>query len=426
VTATDRWDEARKTYTLSLSQRTPPTQGQPNKQPMVIPIKLALIGPNGSPMGWSSVSGTEMVRDMVILEKDKLEITFQGVANRPVPSLLREFSAPVKLKAPLSENDELFLARHDDDPFNRWQALQDVAMRLMVEALAGRPWSAESVGAFAKALEDTASSKSLDAAFKAHAMALPSEPEVARNVGANVDPDQVHALRDQLVRDIVGQVGGSFRRIYEAAESGEAYQPDARQSGRRALRNAMLSLMVKGGLAGADALATEQYHGAGNMTDRYAALQIAVSNWTGEAEPLLADFRSRFTADPLVLDKWLSLNAIAPESGVLARIRAILDDPAFPRTNPNRLRALVGAFANSNPTQFARPDGAGFRFVTEFCADVDKRNPQVASRVLTSFRVWQSYEPTRRSMALAALKSLEEVPGLSRNLRDILGRTLAG
>jgi aminopeptidase N len=426
VTVTDRWDEATRRYTLSLSQRTPATQGQPTKLPMVIPIKLALIGPNGSPMGWSRVTGTEMVRDMVILDSERLEITFEGVANRPVPSLLREFSAPVKLKAPLGEDDELFLARHDDDPFNRWQALQDVAMRLMVEALGGRPWSAESVGAFAKALEDTASSKSLDAAFKAHAMALPSEPEVARNLGGNVDPDRVHAVRDQLVRDIVGAVGGSFRRIYEAAESGETYQPDARQSGRRALRNAMLSLMVKGGLTGADALAADQYRGAGNMTDRYAALQIAVTNWTGDAEPLLADFRARFTADPLVLDKWLSLNAIAPEPGVLPRIRSILADPAFPNTNPNRLRALVGAFANSNPTQFARPDGAGFRFVAEFCADVDKRNPQVASRVLTAFRVWQSYEPTRRSMALAALQSLEEVPGLSRNLRDILGRTLAG
>jgi aminopeptidase N len=162
------------------------------------------------------------------------------------------------------------------------------------------------------------------------------------------------------------------------------------------------------------------------MTDRYTALAASVGGWTSDAEALLGNFRTMFTADPLVLDKWLVLNAVAPEPNVVERVAAILADPAFPRNNPNRLRALVGSFGAGNPAQFARADGAGFRFVTEFVADVDKRNPQVAARVLTAFRVWRSYEAVRRGAAEAALTGLRDAGGLSRNTSDILERTLAG
>jgi aminopeptidase N len=162
------------------------------------------------------------------------------------------------------------------------------------------------------------------------------------------------------------------------------------------------------------------------MSDRFGALAAIVSNWTADAPDLLADFRRRFGADPLVFDKWLALSASPAEGGTLERVRAILAAPDFPRNNPNRLRALVGSFASGNPVQFARPDGAGFRFVAEFVADVDKRNPQVASRVLTAFRTFRTYEQGRRAAAEAALKSLAEAGGLSRNVADILERTLSG
>ncbi len=164
-------------------------------------------------------------------------------------------------------------------------------------------------------------------------------------------------------------------------------------------------------------------HDAANMTDRFAALAVSGAAWTAEAPALLADFRTRFTGDPLVLDKWLSVSASAPDDGVLERIKAILADPAFPKNNPNRLRALVGTFAMSNPTQFARADGAGFRFVADFVADVDTRNPQVAARVLTGFRIWPMLEPVRREAAKAALTALQTKGGLSRNTADILTRT---
>jgi aminopeptidase N len=213
---------------------------------------------------------------------------------------------------------------------------------------------------------------------------------------------------------------------YRANAVGEAFAPDTRQSGMRALRNAALTMLTLGGRAvGAD-LARTQYETAGNMTDRYAALAAVVAAWTPDAEALLGNFRTMFTADPLVLDKWLALNAVSPEGGVVARLGAILADPTFPRNNPNRLRALMANFGLNNPSQFARADGAGFRFVTEFVADVDMRNPQVAARVLTAFRVWRSFEPTRLAAAESALTALRDAGGLSRNTADILERMLAG
>jgi aminopeptidase N len=162
------------------------------------------------------------------------------------------------------------------------------------------------------------------------------------------------------------------------------------------------------------------------MTDRLAALAAAVASWTPEAQAMLGDFRTMYTADPLVFDKWLVLNAAPPHDATLDRVKAVLADPAFPRNNPNRLRALVGSFAMGNMVQFARPDGAGFRFVAEFVADVDTRNPQVAARVLTAFRIWPTFEAVRRAAAQGALQWLQESDQLSRNTADILGRMLEG
>jgi aminopeptidase N len=217
-----------------------------------------------------------------------------------------------------------------------------------------------------------------------------------------------------------------LEEIYRSNAVTAPYSTDVAQSGMRALRNGALALLVNGGGANGPSLARAQYDSATNMTDRYAALSAAVTGWTADAEALLGNFRTMYTADPLVLDKWLALNAIAPEANVVQRLGAILSDPGFPRNNPNRLRALMMSFGISNPSQFARMDGGGFRFVTEFVADVDKRNPQVAARVLTAFRIWRSYEAVRRAAAESALTALRDAGGLSRNTADILERTLAG
>lgn len=426
VSVRDAYDETSRTYRLTISQTVAPTPGQPDKSPMVLPVKFGLIGPNGSPMSWEAASGAELRDDLIVVDRDSVEVVFTGVTSRPVPSLFRGFSAPVNLTSSLSGTDRLFLARHDSDPFNRWQALQDVAISLLVDAHEGTPWPDEAVASLADALGDTLASSTLDPAFKALALSLPSEGDIARTIGRDVDPDRIHASRGDLVRRLVGRLGDVLHTTYAAQANDAPYSPDAAQAGRRALRNTALALLVRGGHPDGPALAARQYEDARNMTDRIAALGAAVASWTPEAPALLGDFRTMFTADPLVYDKWLSLNASAPHDATLERIRAILADPAFPRNNPNRLRALVGSFAMGNPVQFARPDGAGFRFVTEFVADVDTRNPQVAARVLTAFRTWRTLEPNRRGMAEAALRALSESGGLSRNTADILARTLAG
>ncbi len=425
VTIADSYDPASQTYRLTLSQNTAPTPGQPDKAALPIPVKFGLIGPNGSPMGWTAASG-DIRQDLLVLEGKSATFEFKGVPNRPVASLFREFSAPVKIVSNATQADRLFLARHDSDPFNRWQSLQDVAMAMMLGAVGGSPWAEADIGALAEALEDTIASTTLDAAFRALALSLPNESLVARTIGSNVDPDRIRAVRLQLIGALAARLEPALLATYRDNLTPGAYSTDTAQSARRSLKNAALSMLVVGKTADGARLAREQYDAAANMTDRFAALSTSVAGWTADAEALLGNFRTMFTADPLVLDKWLALNAIAAEPGTVARISAILADPSFPRGNPNRLRALVGSFGMSNPTQFARADGAGFRFITGVVADLDDRNPQIASRVLTAFRVWRSFEPGRQAAAQAALTALRDAGPLSRNVSEILERTLAG
>ncbi|KKC39795.1 aminopeptidase N [Devosia epidermidihirudinis] len=426
LTVEDNYDAANQTYTLKLKQETLPTPGQPTKAALVVPIKFGLIGPNGSPMEWSGVSGAEVRDEMIVLNTDAAEVTFTGVANRPVPSLLREFSAPVNMTTNLTQDDQLFLARHDNDPFNRWQALQDVGMALALSATKGTPWSDNAVAALSEAMADTLASDTLDDAFKALSLTIPAEYQIAQNLGSDVDPVRVHEVRSELLKAIFAPLAIQLLQAYRGLASDQPYAPDAKSNGHRALRNRLLGLLVASDAPGAANLAAEQYETARNMTDRLAALGASAYAWTEKAPVLLADFKIRFGGDPLVLDKWLAVTAAVPEDGVIERIRTILADPTFPKTNPNRLRSLMGVFAMSNPTQFTRADGAGFRFVAEFVAEIDKINPQVAARVLTGFRIWPMLEPKRREAAKSVLTTLQSGGSLSRNTADILTRMLAG
>ncbi|GLQ55072.1 aminopeptidase N [Devosia nitrariae] len=423
VTVSDTYDAESQTYRLSINQETAPTPGQPEKADRVIPVAFGLIGPNGSPMGWKGVSGGEVREDMIVLRDKSAEMTFTGVASKPVPSLLRGFSAPVNLATNLTQNDRLFLAQHDSDPFNRWQALQDVGLALIVDAVAGNEADEAAILALSAAMSDTLANNSLDDAFKALALNLPDEQLVGRTIGKDVDPAAIHTARKALLKAVFGPLVDRMYTAYATLASEAPYAPTTEQTGRRALRNRLMALMVTASPNG-PALAADQYRHATNMTDRFAALVAAGVAWTADAAALLADFRLRFAGDPLVFDKWLAVNARAEDEGVLSRIEIILDDPAFPKNNPNRLRSLVGSFAMGNPVQFTRADGAGFRFVTQFVADVDTRNPQVAARVLTGFRIWPMLEATRREAAREALVTLKENENLSRNTSDILARML--
>lgn len=420
----DSYDPSSQTYKLKLKQETLSTPGQPDKQPLVLPIRFGLLGPNGNPMEWSGVTGAEIRDDIIVFDTATAEVTFTGVANRPVASLLRGFSAPVIMDSKASQEDQLFLARHDSDPFNRWQALQDVGMALAVDAVRGTPWSAASAAALSQAMSDTLASETLDDAFKALALNIPDEQAIGREIGSDIDPDRIHTVRRDLLRVVFDPIAAQLLTAYNRLASDAPYAPDPQSTGRRALRNRLLGLLLAAEAPGASTLAAQQYASASNMTDCMAALASSTYADTPESQAMLADFRSRFGNDPLVLDKWLAVTAAAPRDGVIADMKAILAEPGFPKTNPNRLRALMATFAMNNPTQFARADGEGFRFVADFVAEVDKINPQVAARVLTGFRIWPMLERSRREAAQAALTTLQNV-SLSRNTADILTRMLA-
>ena len=313
----------------------------------------------------------------------------------------------------------------------RWfadnETWQDATSLLLAGTRAGGKLTDEKMaGELADALRETITGGNGDEAFKALTLALPTEENIAQALGKDVDPDAIHAARRALRMKVSADLHDTLLETYNALADSAPFSTEGPAMRKRTLRNAALALLVAGESEEAYRIAEAHYRNATNMTDRMAGLTpLALAN-APVSQALLGDFRTLYTADPLVFDKWLTLSGMVPDAGTLDRVKAILAAPSFPQNNPNRLRALMGSFANLNPTQFARADGAGFRFVAEFVADVDKRNPQVAARVLTAFRVWKTYEARRREEAENALKSLQESGGLSRNAADILSRTLEG
>lgn len=426
VTATGSWDEARKTYKLILAQKTLPTPGQLEKDLMVIPIKFGLLDQDGHDMNWQKATGAKIINDVIVFDEAKAEILFEGLESEPTPSLLREFSAPIVLKTNFTNEDQLFLARHDSDPFNKWQALQDVAMTVILDTIkTGSPFlpPEKTTSALLEALRETLENPELDDAFKAQALLIPAEGTIAQAVKSDIDPEAIHTTRNRLLRAIGRRLEPELKAVYLGLKGVcVPYILDTKAARARSLRNQCLSLLAAAGTDTADNLLRAHYEEADNMTDRMSALGAAVRCMSPSFESMLHDFKVKFGEDPLNLDKWLSLTASSPRDDVIEKMQNILADPTFPRTNPNRLRSLVGAFAAGNQVQFTRKDGAGFRFVTKFCRDIDGSSPQVAARVLTAFKTWRDLEKTRKNVAQSTLNALKNGGPLSTNTGDILSR----
>ncbi len=423
VMAAVSWDAGAGALKIVFDQTVSPTPGQPSKKSMTIPVRFGLVGPGGEEVTPSRVTGAELRGDVVVLEEARHEVVFEGLAVRPVPSLMRGFSAPVKLTTGLSTDEVLFLAAHDGDAFNRWQAGQTLAMKALAEASAAIRAGTRAVldGRIAAAFAAVAADERLDPDFRALAIGLPTEADVARELGADVDPDAILAARD-LLRGAIAEAGrDAFADLHRRLAPTGPFGFDAAAAGRRSLRNAALDYLVRGGDR---AQAAAAYAAADNMTDRLAALAIAVTADLPDAEAMLSDFHDRFADDPLVIDKWLMVQATAPVAGALDRVRALTAHPSFAITNPNRVRALITTFASGNQTQFNRADGAGFAFVADQVLTLDRINPQVASRLLSTFRSWRALEPRRRAYAEAELKRVAARPGLSRDVADIAERSL--
>jgi aminopeptidase N len=427
VTVSGRYDAARKTYTLEVKQTLAPTPGQPTKEPMVIPLSLGLVGKNGSDLALTLSNGKAIDRGVVVLTEPAQTFAFTGITERPALSINRGFSAPIKLVTDLDGDDLAFLAARDSDPFNRWQALQTTAMRLLIDNVAGlragkAPRSDEKLMvALAAILEDPA----LEPAFVALALVPPGEGDIAREIGRDIDPDAIFRARKALRAEIGGRLGPALSTVYERMTVRAPYSPDATSAGRRALRNVALDLMAATGAETAIARAAQQYDDADNMTDRMAALATLSLHVGPTREHALADFYTRYSSDALVVDKWFSLQAAIPQPDTLDKVRALSAHPAFSLANPNRVRALIGAFAQGNVTQFNRPDGAGYDFIADTILTLDPKNPQLAARMATAFRTWRTLEAGRQAKAEAALTRIKSTSGLSRDLADIVERALA-
>jgi aminopeptidase N len=425
VIADGQYDQAARTYTLQLSQSLAPTPGKPVKEPVVIPLKLGLVGADGADLPLQV--GGKPTGDVITLTGPSQTIVYEGVSERPVLSINREFSAPVKLTTNLSAEDLYRLAARDSDAFNRWQALQTLATRLLLKNVgllrAGKP--AETDDGLTAALAAILDDKKLEPAFVSLALTMPTESDIARDLGRDVDPQANFAARAHL-RSVIGSaLGEALAATYEKLASSAPYSPDAASAGRRSLKNAALDLMAATGQPAAIARAMTQYRQANNMTDRMTALATLAFHDCPERTEALRDFYQRYQSDPLIIDKWLGLQAMIPEAGTLDRVRELTAHPAFSMNNPNRVRALIGSFAHGNATQFNRADGAGYEFVADLVLALDSKNPQVAARLATAFRSWRALESVRRGKAEAALRRIATASTLSADVSDIVNRALA-
>ena len=429
LSVTSRYDAAAGTLTLDLAQTCGPTPGQDHKDPFVIPSGFGHVAEDDAPPPITSadLSADEAGRGLIVLATPTRSITFTGLRTRPVPSLLRGFSAPVRVVADTSDADLVTLVAHDSDSFNRWQASQTLAIRLLTRSTAairaGQPASFEP--AYADALRQVLEGADADPAFAAQGLSLPGEADLAREIGHDIDPDAIHQARDALRADLGVFLGAPLLALYERLDDHGPYTPDATASGRRALRALVLDLFAAGDRLGGTARAQAQFATATNMTDTMAALSVLAQGPAAARDEALASFYERFKADPLVVDKWFVLQAVQPDVGVLDRIRHLMTHPAFSIANPNRVRSLIGAFAAGNQTRFNAADGSGYDFVADVVLELDRINAQVAARLLSSFKSWRLLETGRRDRARAALESVAAKGALSADVADIALRALS-
>ncbi len=427
IVASGRYDATAQRYTLDLAQSTPPTPGQSEKQPMVLPIKLGLVGSQGD-LPLKTQSNAYAGDGLVILDGPSLSISFDGIAEPPIPSLLRGFSAPARLELDLSDADLIRQFSADSDSFNRWQALQSIATRALVTA--GRPDSGPgalpaTAAELGRALDGFLQADALaDPAFAAQVLRLPAPADIAREIGRDVDPDAIFAAHRALSTAIGTTLLPRLPGLRQALATKGPYKADAASAGRRALRNELLGLTALAAPEDGAALCEQQFETGDNLTDRLAAM-AAMTLIPGERrEQLVTRFAQAYAGEPLVLDKWLMAQALIAEPETLERVKRLMQHPAFSLGNPNRVRALIGGFA-ANLTQFNRADGEGYGFVADIVVALDRTNPQVASRLLGSFKSWRMLEPGRRRLAQEALGMVARTPNLSRDVSDIAERALA-
>ena len=428
------YDDAAGTFTLTLKQSTPATPGQDGKLPQVIPVALGLLARDGQALplmlqGEDGDAGTTGTERVLVLDQAEQSFVFVNVPAEPVPSLLRGFSAPVVLDDGLGDAELLVLLKHDSDAFNRWEASQRLALaRILGAVRSGQPLVLDA--AYLDAMRAVLRHPELDPAFKALALQLPDEAYIAEQLDV-VDPQAIHAAVDAAQAQLASALQADWAWAYEEHQVSTGYRPDPVQSGKRALVNLALAMLVLHATRHGDSVwpgrAYQRFKDATNMTDRMGALSALVNAHAELADSALARFHAQFKGEALVIDKWFALQGRAAEADgkTFARVKQLMKHPDFTLKNPNRARSLIFSLAMFNPAAFHRADAAGYVFWAEQVLALDAINPQVAGRLARVMDRWTALAQPYRSAAREAIARVAAKPDLSNDVREIIERALA-
>jgi aminopeptidase N len=421
----DHYDPASRTYALTVRQSCPPTPGQSDKQPLHVPLALGLLNGEGTDLPLRLAGESAAVAGTRVLEVREAEQVFRfvDVPERPTPSLLRGFSAPVKVRYGYGDEALMFLMAHDSDGFNRWDAAQLLAQRVILRRVAAPDEAVPPgfVAAFRKALNDPQG----DRALLAEVLALPGESYLADQM-AQVDVDGIHCAREAVKSELAVALRDDLLAAHAAGTEVATYDLEPASIGRRSLANLALGYLMQRPDPAVTARCLAQLRGAHNMTDVMAALALIADSDLPERAEVLADFRARWQHDPLVMDKWFTVQATTRHPDTLARVEALMGDPAFSIRNPNKVRSLIGAFATGNPARFHAADGSGYAFLVDRVLELDPANPQIAARLLRALARWRRYDPARQALMRAQLERVAAASGLSKDVYEIAAKSLAG
>ena len=427
VRVAGRYDAKAGTYTLELEQSCPATPGQPEKHPYHMPIAVGLLAPDGRelPLTLAGQDSDGAPGSRVLqLTKAKQSFRFEGIDEAPVASVLRNFSAPVKLQFDQSLEDLAFLAANDTDQFNRWEAGQKLSLAVLHggirAAQKGKDFKVEPK--LIEALRATLLDTELDRSLLAQALVLPDEAYVAETVG-EIDPGAIHAAREHVRRVVASELEADFVRGFEAHSDDGPFKMDSAAIGRRRVKNVCLGYLTRLEAPEHTARASAQFRAANNMTDALCALSALADIDCPERTEALAAFEQRWADNALVMDKWFRLQAMSSLDGTLERVRELKQHEAFSLKNPNKVYALIVGFSQGNPACFHAPDGSGYSFLADTVLELNEINPLVASRAVKIFSRWRRFEKKRRELMKRELERVAQAD-LSRDVYEIVSRSL--
>uniref|UniRef100_A0A5B7BA96 Puromycin-sensitive aminopeptidase n=1 Tax=Davidia involucrata TaxID=16924 RepID=A0A5B7BA96_DAVIN len=436
VKVTSSYNAESCTYSLKFSQEVPPTPGQPVKEPMFIPVAMGLLDSSGKDMPLSTLYHDGKLESVALndqpvyttvlrVTKKEEEFIFSDISERPIPSLFRGYSAPIRLDSDLTDSDLFFLLAYDSDEFNRWEAGQVLARKMMLSLVVNFQQNKPLVlnSQFVQGVKSILCDSSLDKEFIAKAITLPGEGEIMDMMEV-ADPDAVYAVRSFIRKQLAFELKEEFLVTVKYNRSSEKYEFNHHDMARRALKNIALGYLASLEDPELTDLVLHEYKTATNMTEQFAALAALAQNPGKTRDDVLADFYSNWQDDFLVVNKWFALQAMSDIPGNVENVRNLLNHPAFDLRNPNKVSSLIGGFCGS-PVNFHAKDGSGYRFLGEMVVQLDKLNPQVASRMVSAFSRWRRYDETRQSLAKAQLEMILSNNGLSENVFEIASKSLA-